>query len=323
MLAEGIQEARNFPVFRFFLNDFSTTTQGIDLISTYVAGSTTFSAVYNYTQTEVRDIQNAVIDEFRIATLEQGLPNTRWSFSVNHDARRWRLMGRVNYFGKFWDSEDGRNASSLGVVSAPWLYPYYSGKALLDLELGIPVGRNVNVAVGGENVLNTYPDVNDHGALTVGNHYGQFSPFGFNGANFYVRLNYSWGSSALASRRSSLRQGPQSDLQLARQEVMGQIAELESLHNELIGYLKADRDAETDAWLKRWAEQRVAKAEMAKERDLETLRTGLSTRAFTQDVKPLKRSAELKQHHVRKQIKSRTSEAVEKSLMASSEALIQ
>ena len=46
LLAEGIPEARNFPVFRFFLNDFSTTTQGIDLISTLVAGRTSFSAAY-------------------------------------------------------------------------------------------------------------------------------------------------------------------------------------------------------------------------------------------------------------------------------------
>ena len=43
------------------------------------------------------------------------------------------------------------------------------------------------MAIGGENILNTYPDVNEYGAFTVGNSYGQFSPFGFNGANFYVR----------------------------------------------------------------------------------------------------------------------------------------
>ena len=159
LLAEGIPEARNFPVFRFFLNDFSTTTQGIDLISTLVQGRTTISAVYNYTDTEVKNVESAVIDEFRIQTLERGLPNTRWSFSVNHDARRWNLMGRVNYFGQFWDSEDGRNAADLGVVASSAMYPSYSGKALLDIELGIPIGENVAVAIGGENILNTYPDV--------------------------------------------------------------------------------------------------------------------------------------------------------------------
>ena len=193
LLAEGIPEARNFPVFRFFLNDFATTTQGIDLISTLGVGPTTLSAIYNYTDTAIKDVESSVIDQFRINTLELGLPNTRWNFSVNHDASRWNLMGRLNYFGQFWDSEDGRNAADLGVVDASELYPSYSGKALLDVELGIPFGESVTLAIGAENLLNTYPEVNRFGAQTVGNHYGQFSPFGFNGSFYYVRLNYSWG----------------------------------------------------------------------------------------------------------------------------------
>ena len=193
LLAEGIPEARNFPVFRFFLNDFSTTTQGIDLISTMTIGRTVFSAIFNYTDTEVKNLGSSVIDEFRINTLERGLPNTRWNFSINHRADRWSLMGRLNYFGAFWDSEDGRNASDLpGGPALSWLYPAYSGKALLDLELGIPFGENVTLAIGAENVLNTYPDVNMFGANTVGNQYGQFSPFGFNGAYYYTRLSYSF-----------------------------------------------------------------------------------------------------------------------------------
>ena len=195
LLAEGIAEARNFPVFRFFLNDFSTTTQGLDLISTYVAGRTTFSAIWNYTSTELKDIQSSVIDEFRIFTLEQGLPNTRWNISVNHVADRWSLLARLNYFGKFWDSEDGRNAVGLpGGPMAAVLYPAYSGKALLDVELGIPFGGGATLALGVENLLNAYPDVNMFGADTVGNAYAQFSPFGFNGSYYYTRIGYGWGN---------------------------------------------------------------------------------------------------------------------------------
>ena len=303
LLAEGIPEARNFPVFRFFLNDFSTTTQGIDLISTLVKGRTTFSAIFNYTDTEVKNVESSVIDQFRITTLERGLPNTRWSFTVNHDAGRWNLLGRLNYFGQFWDSEDGRNAADLGVISESWLYPSYSGKALLDFELGIPFRENVTLAIGGENVLNTYPDVNQNGILTVGNYYGQFSPFGFNGANFYVRLNYSWGMSRPAAQRSSQDQAaPQRDPERVRQEVAEQIAELEALHDELIGHLKAIQEAQTDLWLQRWAGDRVAKAQMAKERDMEILRTNFARRAAGQDVEPLGRSAELKQSRVKDQI---------------------
>ena len=194
LLAEGIPEARNFPVFRFFLNDFSTTTQGIDLIASLAVGRTTVSAVFNYTDTTVKNIDSAVIDEFRINTLERGLPNTRWNVSLTHRADRWSLVGRLNYFGQYWDSEDGRNAA--GVAGGPaqsWLYPSYAGKALVDLELGIPFGEALTLAVGGENVLNTYPDVNQYGAATVGNQYGQYSPFGFNGAYYYTRLNFGWG----------------------------------------------------------------------------------------------------------------------------------
>ncbi|MCY4077652.1 MAG: TonB-dependent receptor [Acidobacteria bacterium] len=198
LLAEGIPEARNFPVFRFFLNDFSTTTQGVDLIGTLAAGRTTFNAIFNYTDTELKNIESAVIDEFRINTLERGLPNIRWNFSVNHRADRWSLMGRLNYFGAFWDSEDGRNSVGLvGGPMQPWLYPAYSGKALLDLELGIPLSGGVNLALGAENVLNAYPEVNMFGAQTVGNQYGQFSPFGFNGAYYYLRINYGWGGGSL------------------------------------------------------------------------------------------------------------------------------
>jgi iron complex outermembrane receptor protein len=302
LLAEGIPEARNFPVFRFFLNDFSTTTQGIDLISTLVQGRTTISAVYNYTDTEVKNVESAVIDEFRIQTLERGLPNTRWSFSVNHDARRWNLMGRVNYFGQFWDSEDGRNAADLGVVASSAMYPSYSGKALLDIELGIPIGENVAVAIGGENILNTYPEVNEYGAFTVGNSYGQFSPFGFNGANFYVRVNYGWGMSRPSPERSSRDDDAPQDPLRVRKEVAEQIAKLEELHDELIGQLKEIQESQTDLWLQRWAGEQVAKAQMAKERDMAMLRTSLERRTAAQDVEPLGRSAEIKQLAVKDQI---------------------
>ena len=252
-------------MFRFFLNDFSTTTQGIDLISTLVKGSTSFSAAYNYTDTAVKNVESSVINRFRITTLERGLPNTRWSFTVNHDARRFNLMGRVNYFGQFWDSEDGRNAEDLGVVSESWLYPSYGGKALLDVELGIPLGESVTLAIGGENVLNTYPDVNEFGIRTVGNYYGQFSPFGFNGANIYVRLNYRWGLSRPAVHRSSRTQAaPQRDPERVREEVAEQIAELEALYDELIGHLKSIQEAQTDVWAKRWAGDQATRARMAK-----------------------------------------------------------
>ena len=302
LLAEGIPEARNFPVFRFFLNDFTTLTQGIDLISTYVTGNTTLSAVFNFTDTQLRDIQTSVIDDFRIFTLEQGLPNTRWTISATHDARRWDLMARVNYFGKFWDSEDGRNAVGLpGGPAQSTLYPPYAGRALVDIEFGVPIGPNVHLAVGGENIFNTYPEVNQFGAMTVGNLYGQFSPFGFNGANFYVRLRYGWGSSS-PGRGSRAESTPELDPLRKRQEVAEKIEELDALHVELIDQLKANQESQTDLWLKRWAEDKVDEALKARERDMEMLRAAFARRAFGDEIEPLGDIAESKQHRVKGQI---------------------
>ena len=87
-----------------------------------------------------------------------------------------------------------------------------------------------------------------------------------------------------------------------RQEVAEQIAELEALHDELIGHLKAIQEAQTDLWLQRWDGDRVAKAQMAKERDMAMLRTNFARRAAGQDVEPLGRSAESKQLLVKAQI---------------------
>lgn len=196
LLSGGFVEARNLKNFRFFVNDFATQTQGLDVVGTWtppeLGGDTSFSLVFNYTDTEVTDHNPDTVGPFRIATIEQGLPKFRYNVAMNHGADRWNLMARVNYFDGWWDSEDAQNL--LGRNNAP-MYPDYSGEFLLDVELGFPLPNNTSIALGVQNLLNTYPEDNPGAADGVGNRYGQFSPFGFNGAYYYVRFNYAWGQS--------------------------------------------------------------------------------------------------------------------------------
>ncbi len=195
LLSGGFAEANNLKKFRFFVNDFATRTQGLDVVGTWtppeLGGDTSFSLVFNYTDTEITDYNPDTIGPFRIATIERGLPEFRWNLAMNHSTDSWSLMARLNYFDGWWDSEDARN--TLGDLSPT--YPDYSGEFLLDVELGIPLPNETSIAIGVQNLLNTYPDENPGGADSVGNRYGQFSPFGFNGAYYYVRFNYAWGSS--------------------------------------------------------------------------------------------------------------------------------
>ncbi len=196
LLSGGFVEARNLKNFRFFVNDFATQTQGLDVVGTWtppeLGGDTSFSLVFNYTDTEVTDHNPDTVGPFRIATIEQGLPKFRYNLAMNHGADRWNLMARVNYFDGWWDSEDAQNL--LGRNNAP-IYPDYSGEFLLDVELGFPLPNDTSIAIGVQNLLNTYPEDNPGAADGVGNRYGQFSPFGFNGAYYYVRFNYAWGQS--------------------------------------------------------------------------------------------------------------------------------
>jgi len=206
LLSGGFAEARNLKKFRFFVNDFVTRTQGLDVVGTWtppeLGGDTSFSLVFNYTSTEITDHNPDTVSPFRIATIERGIPEFRYNISMSHSAERWNLLARLNYFDGWWDSEDANNniCGQIWVTDddcpsraiAP-LYPDYSGEFLLDVELGIPLPNSTSIAIGVQNLLNTYPEENPGAAGSVGNRYGQFSPFGFNGAYYYVRFNYAWG----------------------------------------------------------------------------------------------------------------------------------
>ena len=59
LLSEGIASAGTLAFFRFFINDFSSRNQGIDLVSTYeppgLGGKTEFSFTLNYTHTKLTE----------------------------------------------------------------------------------------------------------------------------------------------------------------------------------------------------------------------------------------------------------------------------
>ncbi len=182
LIAEGITSAANLRNFRFFTNDFDTETQGVDVVATYIppglGGDTTFSFLFNYTETDVAKFNPATLDDVRIRELQEALPDTRWVFTGNHRmGDKWRFLGRLSYYSGWFDSEDVQD---------------YSGEYVADLEVGYNVTPAVTLVVGGQNVFDTFPDENRGARSGVGNRYSQYSPFGFNGTFWYARLKYAW-----------------------------------------------------------------------------------------------------------------------------------
>ena len=184
LLAEGITSAGNLANFRFFTNDLETRTQGLDLVTAWTPpsldGETAIGLVFNYTDTAATDFNPALLnpDQLadRIRLLEEALPNTRWNATVHQAVGRGTLLGRLGYYGGWFDRRDARR---------------YRGKPILDVEGTWPISDAVSITLGSRNVLNTYPDENpDPGRL--GNLYPPSTPFGFSGGFYYVRLNYQW-----------------------------------------------------------------------------------------------------------------------------------
>ena len=189
LLSEGIASAGTLAFFRFFINDFSTRTQGVDIVSTYaplaLRGDTTLSFAMNFTDTEVTE-DSTLLNPGDIRGIELGVPRIRWNAAVNQRVGRTGLLGRLNYFGGWVDHFDARFVRG---TEAPLL----PGKYIVDLELGIPVAAGVSLAFGGQNIFDTFSDRMPLFAREFGLPYSQFTPWGLSGGYYYARINYRWG----------------------------------------------------------------------------------------------------------------------------------
>ena len=189
LLSEGITSARTLAFFRFFINDFSTRTRGIDIVSTYtpprLGGDTVFSFAMNRTDTEVTE-ESELLGPGDVLALERGVPETRWNVAVNQRAGRVGLLGRLHYYGSWVDHLDARSVRGGDA-------PVLAGRFIVDLEVSIPLAAGVMLAVGGQNVFNTFSDRMDLFAAQFGLPYSQFTPWGLSGGYYYARLNYRWG----------------------------------------------------------------------------------------------------------------------------------
>ena len=150
-------------------------------------GSTTFSTAWNWTSTSVTQFKSETLSDLRIRILEEGLPNVRGNISVNRSfANGMRFLARVSHWGGYFDGEtpfyEGSSSNTID----------YPSRQLIDLEAAHTFMDNWTVTVGGQNALNTFPEAYPGAAGGVGNQYGQFTPFGFNGAFYYGRLTYRW-----------------------------------------------------------------------------------------------------------------------------------
>ena len=187
LVAEGITSAANLQEFRFFTNEFETSTQGIDLVITAPLANGALSLAYNYTGTEVTNYNPDILNEVRVMLLEEGIPRHRGNVTVTQSIlHNFGVLGRVNYYGPWYENAVGSQT--------------YDGAYLVDLETNYSVDENMSITIGVQNVLNVEPDnvtssdpdVENFTAKIVGRPFGEYSPYGFGGAFWYAKYNYNF-----------------------------------------------------------------------------------------------------------------------------------
>ncbi len=169
--------------FAFFNNAFDTRTQGIDFVANARlrltdSGDTRATLAVNYTKTSVLNA-DVTISDTRIRQLEENLPRWKGFLNLTHEQGRFRGLLRANYFGDFYEAhlDDGTLPIDAGA------------RVTFDAELGYEVVDGFELAVGAQNLLDTYPTRNPYAGI-AGAEYTVTSPFGFNGGTYYVRARY-------------------------------------------------------------------------------------------------------------------------------------
>jgi len=200
-LASSILTAAGLGGVSFMTNAADTKTSGVDLSFTNTrqipSGKVDLSAEYQYSRTEVTDVHvpgilgsaglDTVFGNNQRVRIEDGQPKDKFILTSAFQWTKSNLTVRAIRFGSHKDTPN-----------APTDVESYGAKWIMDVDYSYLFTHNLELSVGGHNIQNKYPDYfypsSYDGGLDAGPEgiwrYTPQSPFGSNGAFYYVRLNY-------------------------------------------------------------------------------------------------------------------------------------
>ncbi len=175
----------------YFSNAFDSDVTGIDLaVDSYfdlAGGNLNVSFHHNYNKQKVNNIKPGTINASRAFDLENQVPNNRSILTFDYSKSSWGGYLRFNSYGG-WETTGG--IFSPGDASD---VSKYGSEILVDLEARYQFTDNITFAIGGDNIFDTYPDKEQDGVFQfLGVIHSITSPFGFNGAFWYIRATSSF-----------------------------------------------------------------------------------------------------------------------------------
>jgi iron complex outermembrane receptor protein len=179
----------------FFTNAIDTRTRGIDIVGQYSnevgSGTLDLTTLLHFNRTEVtaRRSQSTILpaealfDEAQVVLVEQGQPRQHHVFQSVYHVSKWDWTFRANYYG----SVAGQGFTNI--------YQKWDGATLFDAAVAFRATDKLTVTVGGNNLLDTYPDKwDEQGGFPfpqLGFTYGwETLPFGINGGYYYAKVDF-------------------------------------------------------------------------------------------------------------------------------------
>lgn len=181
---------------QFFTNAIDTRTTGLDIVGEFtteaVGGTLDLTALLHWNKTEVkaRRSQSPILsptqlfDDSQVTLVEEGQPGAHHVLQAVWSRGKFDWTLRANYYGEV-----------AGEGFTPGFKQTWDGATLFDASVGIDITDKLRLQLGGNNILDTYPDkwdpVNAFPFPQLGFTYGwETLPFGINGAYYYGKVSY-------------------------------------------------------------------------------------------------------------------------------------
>jgi iron complex outermembrane recepter protein len=187
----------NISSLRYFTNAVDTETKGIDIVADYTFDVTDYStlnlrAAGSYAETNVEKVKDnpAVLDGLGVGatvigvngikSIERGRPRSKVILSGNWITDNLSALVRATYLGTT-------------EIKTNFGQQKYDSEWVFDIDLEYRLTEKISLAIGGNNILDNYPDLTVPGNSFFGNlPYSNAGPIGMDGAYYYARLTYNF-----------------------------------------------------------------------------------------------------------------------------------
>jgi iron complex outermembrane receptor protein len=191
----------------YLANLLDTRTKGLDVVLNhdlaFTSGKLNLNAALNLNKTSLDKVRQSsatlanidpsltLLTETSLFRIKHASPTSKLILGADWQAAGWGVQARATRFGELKDFSYDSDAPLIDGIPAQRFGAVWS----LDLEGQLKLSKQLTVSVGGNNILDRYPQrVRQTNNATYGGAlpYNFINPIGVNGAYFYAKLNYTF-----------------------------------------------------------------------------------------------------------------------------------